>query len=136
MNSAPVRGVTSHARGAEMIESPLLQNLTGYIGGRWTDSAGGSTFDVYNPATGEVIAKVPSMPEQDILDAVDAGKQALRLTNPYPLETRRKWLEDIRDALKDNREEIADVFQDRKSTRLNSSHVKISYAVFCLKKKK
>src|SRR5690606_41987816 len=27
-------------------------------------------------------------------------------------------------------------FEDRKSTRLNSSHVKISYAVFCLKKKK
>src|SRR5690606_39673355 len=27
-------------------------------------------------------------------------------------------------------------FGDRKSTRLNSSHVKISYAVFCLKKKK
>src|SRR5690606_40126149 len=26
------------------------------------------------------------------------------------------------------------VFSDRKSTRLNSSHVKISYAVFCLKK--
>src|SRR5207302_4508277 len=28
------------------------------------------------------------------------------------------------------------VHGDRKSTRLNSSHVKISYAVFCLKKKK
>src|SRR5690554_8214713 len=27
------------------------------------------------------------------------------------------------------------VRQDRKSTRLNSSHVRISYAVFCLKKK-
>src|SRR5690349_22345070 len=27
-------------------------------------------------------------------------------------------------------------FEDRKSTRLNSSHVEISYAVFCLKKKK
>ena len=26
--------------------------------------------------------------------------------------------------------------RDRKSTRLNSSHVEISYAVFCLKKKK
>src|SRR5690606_41171427 len=40
--------------------------------------------------------------------------------------------------------ELADIFfvsrlgaeADRKSTRLNSSHVKISYAVFCLKKKK
>src|SRR5690606_274026 len=30
----------------------------------------------------------------------------------------------------------ADGYTDRKSTRLNSSHVKISYAVFCLKKKK
>src|SRR5690554_7471589 len=29
-----------------------------------------------------------------------------------------------------------EIFRDRKSTRLNSSHVRISYAVFCLKKKK
>src|SRR3989442_5707693 len=34
------------------------------------------------------------------------------------------------------REEAARVRRDRKSTRLNSSHVRISYAVFCLKKKK
>src|SRR5437868_12947069 len=32
--------------------------------------------------------------------------------------------------------EIDGDLQDRKSTRLNSSHVSISYAVFCLKKKK
>src|SRR3989442_14875087 len=32
--------------------------------------------------------------------------------------------------------EIDAVVEDRKSTRLNSSHVRISYAVFCLKKKK
>src|SRR5688572_31383926 len=31
---------------------------------------------------------------------------------------------------------LADVAEDRKSTRLNSSHSQISYAVFCLKKKK
>src|SRR5690606_41412867 len=39
----------------------------------------------------------------------------------------RRWLEDRHDA--------AVVRADRKSTRLNSSHVKISYAVFCLKQK-
>src|SRR5690606_39751280 len=32
--------------------------------------------------------------------------------------------------------DMIDGFIDRKSTRLNSSHVKISYAVFCLKKKR
>src|SRR2546430_5866819 len=32
--------------------------------------------------------------------------------------------------------ELASASEDRKSTRLNSSHSQISYAVFCLKKKK
>src|SRR5690606_41665144 len=43
----------------------------------------------------------------------------------------RVAVESARDAV-----EPAGVAVDRKSTRLNSSHVKISYAVFCLKKKK
>src|SRR5690625_6355218 len=38
--------------------------------------------------------------------------------------------------LKSTRKTIEEFAQDRKSTRLNSSHVAISYAVFCLKKKK
>src|SRR3712207_8367376 len=33
------------------------------------------------------------------------------------------------------RNEVRDTSRDRKSTRLNSSHANISYAVFCLKKK-
>src|SRR5438132_10160158 len=39
--------------------------------------------------------------------------------------------EDVQEVGTDNQ-----VYQDRKSTRLNSSHTVISYAVFCLKKKK
>src|SRR5437773_5230533 len=34
------------------------------------------------------------------------------------------------------KESLAPVARDRKSTRLNSSHITISYVVFCLKKKK
>src|SRR5699024_11765759 len=39
-------------------------------------------------------------------------------------------------ALDDRRHPPREGVADRKSTRLNSSHVSISYAVFCLKKKK
>src|SRR3712207_7679853 len=35
-----------------------------------------------------------------------------------------------------NTEKVLQQSEDRKSTRLNSSHANISYAVFCLKKKK
>src|SRR3712207_8760809 len=40
------------------------------------------------------------------------------------------------EVIKAERELAADLIKDRKSTRLNSSHANISYAVFCLKKKK
>src|SRR3712207_7868222 len=61
---------------------------------------------------------------------------------------RRVWGEELRardDRLDDRRhvvvvhpgaEEAELGVRDRKSTRLNSSHANISYAVFCLKKKK
>src|SRR5690554_7661682 len=45
---------------------------------------------------------------------------------PYIFRKSRKRIETLFSQLCD---------QDRKSTRLNSSHVRISYAVFCLKKK-
>src|SRR5690625_5808979 len=58
--------------------------------------------------------------------------------------TRRQWsyTADFRIIWDEGHEDIVDVKGwanerlDRKSTRLNSSHVAISYAVFCLKKKK
>src|SRR5947207_12725633 len=43
------------------------------------------------------------------------------------------WSEEKRVALQ---ADMHETLQDRKSTRLNSSHTVISYAVFCLKKKK
>src|SRR5258705_2655302 len=43
---------------------------------------------------------------------------------------------DEADTDKDGYVSYAEVQADRKSTRLNSSHLGISYAVFCLKKKK
>src|SRR6266498_3679469 len=42
----------------------------------------------------------------------------------------------VRAAVTDGLEGADGLAEDRKSTRLNSSHVRISYAVFCLKKKK
>src|SRR5207302_10889947 len=68
-----------------------------------------------------------------------AGRTILRLQEP----TGGRALLNGRDIfalspaeLRAARREMQMIFQeDRKSTRLNSSHVKISYAVFCLKKK-
>src|SRR5437870_11158031 len=64
-----------------------------------------------------------------LLDAVlprGSLRERLKVTGPLgePVSGELGWLD----------AETA-IFEDRKSTRLNSSHVAISYAVFCLKKK-
>src|SRR3712207_1752830 len=51
----------------------------------------------------------------------------------HPVAVRAGEVEEVVRVLLEEREVVA---QDRKSTRLNSSHANISYAVFCLKKKK
>src|SRR3712207_7331733 len=78
--------------------------------------------------------------------AVDRYHLALDLAHQGPRPPREAGLERVRieqhedppervmrgDAVRQGQKAL----QDRKSTRLNSSHANISYAVFCLKKKK
>src|SRR3712207_7179928 len=61
--------------------------------------------------------------------AVDSLVVVARYVEPRPDQRRQST---ARDDLDRDRPEVT----DRKSTRLNSSHANISYAVFCLKKKK
>src|SRR3712207_6936442 len=64
--------------------------------------------------------------------------QHLRLVLGRQLGARHARLADLHGRLPDP-EHVAHAhlgLEDRKSTRLNSSHANISYAVFCLKKKK
>src|SRR5690606_41361851 len=62
--------------------------------------------------------------------------RSLTTHNKYAREINESRLAQINDTSRVFHALIRDEFPDRKSTRLNSSHVKISYAVFCLKKKK
>src|SRR5699024_12149888 len=73
--------------------------------------------------------------------AANAGKKAGEFYTPQQVS---KILAKIATLGKDKLRNVYDptcgsgslLLRDRKSTRLNSSHVSISYAVFCLKKKK
>src|SRR5690606_42109102 len=73
-----------------------------------------------------VVADEPARPPQLVHDFV-AGVDAVGAADAFHLQA----VPDIDPGRTDRNAAEA----DRKSTRLNSSHVKISYAVFCLKKK-
>src|SRR6187397_1874533 len=78
-----------------------------FVGGEWVDAIEGGTMEVLNPATGDVIAEVPSGTQADVDRAVGAAKAAL----PDWLETtpgeRAEALLKLADALDANTEELA-----------------------------
>ncbi|CAF0930594.1 unnamed protein product [Adineta ricciae] len=54
-----------------------------FINNEFVDSLGGSTFEVLNPATGDVITEVADASEKDIDRAVKAAKDAFRLGSEW-----------------------------------------------------
>src|SRR5690242_20959329 len=88
------------------------------------------------------------MAEEDRFDqilwnrpAIDGDERPPRAFGRALDRARNEFLTGARLALNQNgniglRGAAAEPKKDRKSTRLNSSHMSISYAVFCLKKKK
>lgn len=49
------------------------------INGKKVDSECGLTFDVLNPATGEVIESVPKATEKDVIAAIDAAEAGQKI---------------------------------------------------------
>ena len=56
-------------------ETMLLKN---YINGEWVDAKGKDILDVPNPATGELLAKVPISSKEDVELAVSAANEAFK----------------------------------------------------------
>ncbi|WP_128895213.1 aldehyde dehydrogenase family protein [Longirhabdus pacifica] len=50
-----------------------------FINGEWTPATHGETFDVSNPATGELVAKVAKATKEDVNKAVTAAREAFEL---------------------------------------------------------
>src|SRR5690606_41294245 len=66
-----------------------------YYGGQWHDALSGKTFDVHNPATGELLASIADGGPQDAQAAVahaTAGVEAWRRLRPIEPATRMNAL--------------------------------------------
>ena len=78
-----------------------------FVGGEWVDSASGETMDVINPATGEVVAAVPSCAAEDVDRAVAAAAKALPEWLDKTPKDRSELLHALADVLDENAEELA-----------------------------
>lgn len=78
-----------------------------YINGQWIAAASGKTFDVTNPATGEIIAAVPDMDRGDARKAIDAADTAWPAYRDLTAKERSGLMRNWFNLLIEHKEELA-----------------------------
>jgi malonate-semialdehyde dehydrogenase (acetylating)/methylmalonate-semialdehyde dehydrogenase len=81
--------------------------LDNYVAGGWTPATSSEALDVTNPATGEVLARVPLSSADDLDAAVRAAREALPAWRAVSVIQRGRILFTLRERLDQRREELA-----------------------------
>jgi malonate-semialdehyde dehydrogenase (acetylating) / methylmalonate-semialdehyde dehydrogenase len=81
--------------------------LDNYVGGRWTASSSSEALDVTNPATGDLLARVPLSSAADLDAAVKAARAALPAWRAVSTIGRARKLFDLRQRLIARQEDLA-----------------------------
>ena len=81
--------------------------LDNYVGGSWTPAGSSARLDVTNPASGEVLARVPLSDAADLDAAVSAARAALPAWRDVSVIARARKLFALREGLNARREELA-----------------------------
>lgn len=90
--------------GAVRVETELFRN---YIGGEWVTAEATDTQDVRNPATDEVLARVPLSGRSDVDAAVRAAEAAFPGWRSTPPQERARYFFKLRQLLDEHRDELA-----------------------------
>ena len=94
-----------------------------YINGKWVQPIGTGSIDVINPATEEIIGKIPVGSKEDIDIAASAARIAFDSWSKSSIETRIDILNALSNALKERGEDIAQTITAEVGTPIGYSRV-------------
>lgn len=83
--------------------------LKNYVNGEWVAPNATKHFDIINPATQELIAKVPQTPEDEFNVAVANAKETFKVWKDTSVPQRARIMHDYARLIKENTSEIADL---------------------------
>ena len=81
--------------------------LRNYVNGKWVTSSSGKFREVSNPATAEILAKVPVSSLAELDDAVQLANKTFQSWRRVPVTTRIQYMFKLKGLLEDNFEDLA-----------------------------
>ncbi|WP_417457344.1 NAD-dependent succinate-semialdehyde dehydrogenase [Kordiimonas sp.] len=109
------------------LSDQALLKAHGYIGGAWVDAASGETFDVRNPATGDVLATLPDMGAVEARSAIDASEEAFRSWRTATAKERSAVLQRWYRLIMEAQEDLAQILTAEMGKPLAEARGEIAY---------
>lgn len=110
----------------------IVQTVKNYINGEWVESSSDRTQEVFNPATGEVIAHVPISTKKDVDMAVAAAKEAFRTWKDVPVPKRARIMFKFQQLLVENWDELAKLITKENGKNYKEAYGEVQRGIECV----
>ncbi|TXC90614.1 CoA-acylating methylmalonate-semialdehyde dehydrogenase [Metabacillus litoralis] len=109
-----------------------VQPLKNFINGQWVESESRSMEEVPNPATGEIIARVPISTRKDLDQAVEVAKEAFKTWKKVAVPKRARFLFRYQQLLIDKWEELAKVITQENGKSYTEAYGEVQRGIECV----
>ena len=111
----------------QKLKDPSLLRSAGFIDGQWIQAPNGNTFEVLNPSTGEVIAKVADLGAQETKQAIAAAEVAYDHWKTIPAKQRSSILRRWYELVLENQEDLALIMTSEQGKVMSESRGEVIY---------
>ena len=111
----------------DLLKDPSLLATQGYLAGEWVDGDDGATFDVTNPARGDVIAKVADLSRAQTARAIAAAEAAQKEWAAKTAKERANILRSWYDLMMENADDLGTILTAEQGKPLAEAKGEIGY---------
>ena len=110
-----------------LLKDPSLLETRAYVAGEWVHADDGRTFDVINPARGDVIAQVADLSRAEVARAIDAAAIAMKAWAARPAKERAQIMRRWFDLMMANQDDLATILTAEMGKPLAEAKGEIAY---------
>jgi succinate-semialdehyde dehydrogenase / glutarate-semialdehyde dehydrogenase len=111
-----------------MLKDPSLLCTRAYVAGDWVEADDGATFEVTNPARGDVICSVPDLGRAEVARAIDAAHAAMKVWAARTAKDRAQVLRRWFDLMMANQDDLGAILTAEMGKPLAEARGEIAYS--------
>ncbi|MFC0199867.1 NAD-dependent succinate-semialdehyde dehydrogenase [Paracoccus rhizosphaerae] len=110
-----------------LLRDPSLMETRAFVAGTWVDADDAATFEVRNPARGDVIAQVADVGRPEVARAIDAAHEAMKDWAARPAKERAQVMRRWYDLMMQNQDDLATIMTAEQGKPLPEAKGEIAY---------